>query len=82
MTFLKKTIKSNQSIELYKFNGENFVKLPQNFHDENTIQQLGKRSKAYADKIVISSNTPYFNSIEYYEKQQFSQVKDFIKIEK
>ena len=49
------------------------------FHDENTIQQLGKRSKAYADKIGISSNTPYFNSIEYYEKQQFSQVKDFIK---
>ena len=38
MTFLKKTIKSNQSIELYKFNGENFVKLPQNFHDENTIK--------------------------------------------
>ena len=49
------------------------------FHDENTIQQLGKRSKAYADKIGISSNTPYYNSIEYYEKQQFSQVKDFIK---
>ena len=38
MTFLKKTIKSNQSIELYKFNGENFVNLPQNFHDENTIK--------------------------------------------
>ena len=49
------------------------------FHDENTIQQLGKRSKAYADRIGISSNTPYYNSIEYYEKQQFSQVKDFIK---
>ena len=38
MTFLKKTIKGNQSIELYKFNGENFVNLPQNFHDENTIK--------------------------------------------
>ena len=38
MTFLKKTIKSNQSIELYKFNGENFIKLPQEFHDENTIK--------------------------------------------
>lgn len=38
MTFLKKTIKSNQSIELYKFNGENFVNLPQNFHDKNTIK--------------------------------------------
>ena len=38
MTFLKKTIKSNQSIELYKFNGENFVNLPQNFHDETTIK--------------------------------------------
>ena len=40
MTFLKKTIKSNQSIELYKFNGENFITLPQNFHDENTIKVL------------------------------------------
>ncbi len=39
MTFLKKTIKSNQSIELYKFNGENFITLPQNFHDENTIKE-------------------------------------------
>ena len=38
MTFLKKTIKSNQNIELYKFNGENFITLPQNFHDENTIK--------------------------------------------
>ena len=38
MTFLKKTIKSNQSIELYKFNGENFINLPPNFHDENTIK--------------------------------------------
>ena len=34
MTFLKKIIKSNQSIELYKFNGENFVSLPQNYHEE------------------------------------------------
>ena len=40
MTFLKKTIKSNQSIELYKFNGENFINLPQNFHDKNTIKAV------------------------------------------
>jgi hypothetical protein len=67
---------------LARFSLTNFTKSDKGdvfFHDKNTIQQLGKRSKAYADKIGISSNTPYFNSIEYYEKQQFSQVKDFIK---
>ena len=38
MTFLKKIIKSNQGIELYKFNGENFVSLPQNYHEENAVK--------------------------------------------
>jgi len=67
---------------IFRFSLTNFTKSDKGdvfFHDKNTIQQLGKRSKAYADKIGISSNTPYYNSIEYYEKKQFGQVKDFIK---
>ena len=38
MTFLKKAINSNQNIELYKFNGENFRNLPKDFDCENTIK--------------------------------------------
>ena len=38
MTFLKKTISDNQKIELYKFNGESFVNLPENYHNEDAVK--------------------------------------------
>ena len=38
MTFLKKTIIDNQKIELYKFNGESFVNLPENYQNEDIIK--------------------------------------------
>ena len=48
------------------------------FHDANTIQQMGARAKRASDRAGISSNTPYMNSLEYFEKQQFSNVKKYI----
>jgi DNA polymerase-3 subunit epsilon len=38
MTFLKKTISDNQKIELYKFNGESFINLPENYQNEDIIK--------------------------------------------
>mgnify|MGYP001986467989 CR=1 FL=1 len=38
MTFLKKTISDNQKIELYKFNGDSFIILPENYQNENAIK--------------------------------------------
>ena len=38
MTFLKKTIIDNQKIELYKFNGESFINLPENYQNEDIIK--------------------------------------------
>ena len=38
MTFLDKIITDNQKIELYKFNGESFVELPNDYHNDNAIK--------------------------------------------
>ena len=38
MTFIKKIINDNQKIHLYKFDGEDFVSLPDNYQNDNAIK--------------------------------------------
>ena len=38
MTFLKKTISDNQKIELYKFNGDDFIDLDDGYHNDDAVK--------------------------------------------
>ncbi len=38
MTFLNKIISNNQKIELYKFKGESFTDLPNDYHNDNAVK--------------------------------------------
>lgn len=38
MTFLKKTISENQKIELYKFNGDDFIDLDDGYHNDDAVK--------------------------------------------